>query len=81
MNIKFQISLDGKILEVIRPGERCFIKIKVNSFMVDLPCLEMNDFRLEDDVSLHCELIISDLKKKDEINKNSTNKLEVPDER
>lgn len=81
MNIKFKMNLEGKILEVIKPGEKCFIKIKVNSFMIDLPCPEMCDFRLEDNLLLNCELIVNDLNIKDEINKNSKNKLEVQDER
>jgi hypothetical protein len=78
--MKFNINLEGKILEVIKPGEKCFIKIKVNSFLIDLPCPEMCDFRLEDNLLLNCELTINDLKIKDEIKKNFTNKLEVQDE-
>ncbi len=80
MNMKFNINLEGKILEVIKPGEKCFIKIKVNSFLIDLPCPEMCDFRLEDNLLLNCELTINDLIIKDEIKKNFTNKLEVQDE-
>lgn len=77
---KFQIDLEGKILEVIKPGEKCFVKICINSFLMDFPCPEVCDFRLEDNIVLSCELIINSLKTKDELNQKSTNKLEVQDE-
>ncbi|MGB9664492.1 MAG: hypothetical protein ACPL25_06190 [Ignavibacteria bacterium] len=75
------MDIEGKIFEVIKPGEKCIVKIGVNPFMLDLPCPETCDFRLEDEVVLSCEIIIKCLKTKDELNPKPTNKLEVQDER
>jgi len=80
MNEKFQINLEGKILEVIKPANKCFVKINCNSFLIDIPCPENCDFRLEDNVILKCELIVNQITSKEEINQ-QTNKMEVQDER
>ena len=78
---KFQINLEGKVLEVIRPGEKCFVKISCKPFLIELPCPEVSDFRLEDVIILNCEIIINKIMTKEEFNQKSTNKLEVQDER
>jgi len=48
--------------------------------LIDIPCPENCDFRLEDNVILKCELIINQITSKEEINQ-QTNKMEVQDER
>jgi hypothetical protein len=81
MNEKFQINLEGKVLEVIKPGEKCFIKVSCNPFLIELPCPDVNEFRLEDIIILNCEITIKRLMTKEEFNQKSTNKMEVQDER
>lgn len=74
MNKKYSIKFTGKILEIVRPDEKCFVKIQIEPFLLELTCPESCDFHLEDKVFLDGEIIIKNLRQFENLISNSTNK-------
>lgn len=81
MNKKIKVNLTGKILEIIKRQNKSLVRISCDTFMLDLPCPENCDFRLEDYVVFSSEIIINQIITREEFNQQSKNKMEVQDER
>lgn len=74
MNKKYYLNLTGKVLEIVNPTEKCFIKIQIDSFLLDFPCSEDCDFHLEDKVFIESEILIKKISQFENLNNQSTNK-------
>jgi len=81
MNTNYQIKLNGKVIEVVKPDDQCFIKIQIDSFLLEIPCPSNCEFRLEDKILVDSEIRIHQIFSQEEINNKLTNKSEVQDER
>ncbi len=80
MNAKYSITLKGKVLEVVKPAENCFIRIQIEPFLLEFPCPESCDFHLEDRIILKGEIQIENISQTEILNNHSIKKMEVQDE-
>ncbi len=62
MNVEHNFNLQGKVLEILKPDDTCFIKVRIEPILIELQCPENCDFHLEDRVVIECEIIVKKLK-------------------